>query len=97
MSVIFCLYKLRMINYLSLLQFFFFIIIIDLFYLFQLFSESNNEREIEIKDIDSDQSQRILCKQIVEVCLYILWAHTDFYFMQSPVQNVHRPKGLNSK
>ncbi|XP_026804036.1 nuclear pore complex protein Nup205 [Rhopalosiphum maidis] len=60
----------------------------------QLFGESNNENEIENKDI-GDQTQRILCKQIVEVCLYILWAHTDYYFMQSPVQHVHRPKGLN--
>lgn len=63
----------------------------------QLFGEENIETEIEIKDIDGDQSQRILCKQIVEVCLYILWAHTDFYFMHSPVQNIHRPKELNSK
>ncbi|VVC40662.1 Armadillo-like helical,Nucleoporin Nup186/Nup192/Nup205 [Cinara cedri] len=61
-----------------------------------LFGESNNEVDLEkSKDIEGDQSQRILCKQIVEVCLYILWAHTDFYFMHSPVQNVHHPKGLN--
>jgi hypothetical protein len=64
---------------------------------FKLFGESYNENEIENKDIEGDQSQHILCRQIVEVCLYILWAHTDFYFMHSPVQNVHRPKGLNSK
>lgn len=77
----------------------FIIFIIFYFYfiiLFQLFGESNNENELENKDI-GDQTQRIICKQMVEVCLYILWAHTDYYFMQSPVQHAHRPKGLNSK
>jgi len=62
-----------------------------------LFGEKNNDSEIDNKDTDGEQSQQILCKQIVEVCLYILWAHTDFYFMQCPVQNSHRPKGLNRK
>ncbi|XP_016657201.1 nuclear pore complex protein Nup205-like [Acyrthosiphon pisum] len=60
----------------------------------QLFGESSNETEIENKDI-GDQTQRILCKQIVEVCLYILWVHTNYYFTQSPVQHFHSPKGLN--
>ncbi|XP_060857692.1 uncharacterized protein LOC132935232 [Metopolophium dirhodum] len=59
-----------------------------------LFGESSNETEIENKNID-DQSQRILCKQIVKVCLYILWVHTNYYFTQSPVQRFHSPKGLN--
>ncbi|XP_050530233.1 nuclear pore complex protein Nup205 isoform X2 [Daktulosphaira vitifoliae] len=62
----------------------------------QLFGETNSEEiELNQKDTDYDKSQHIVCKHIVEVCLYILWAHTDFYFMHSPVQNIHRPKALN--
>ncbi|XP_050438830.1 nuclear pore complex protein Nup205 [Adelges cooleyi] len=61
----------------------------------QLFGENNTETDADRKDTDHDQIQRTICRQIVEVSLYILWAHTDFYFMHSPVQNIHRPKGLN--
>ncbi|KAL4083012.1 hypothetical protein QTP88_028342 [Uroleucon formosanum] len=61
----------------------------------QLFGESSDATDIE-NNIISDQTQHILCKQIVEVCLYILWAHTNYYLTQSPVKHFNSTKELNS-